>query len=187
MLLDITGTGFALTDAVHGVPFRWGPKRTLYQTAWTLAGANGNAWLALDRDGDGRIDDSSELFGNFTPQPSPSNGDPNNGFNALAVFDDPRFGGNGNGRLDPGDAAFARLRLWQDRNHNGISEPEELMSLAEAGIGGISLSYTISERTDQYGNHFRYRGRVFDLKGSAVGEIVWDVILRTTPLPTSSN
>jgi hypothetical protein len=175
-VIDVNGSGISLTDAEHGVLFRWGD--TALRTAWTLPGSD-NAWLALDRNGDGLIDNASELFGNFTPQPPPPPAVGKNGFNALRVFDDPRYGGNGDGILDRRDAAYARLRLWQDKNHNGISEPDELFSLEDVGVGGISLQYETSERTDEYGNHFRYRAKIYNLKGFHEGQWAWDVVLRT--------
>ena len=67
-----------------------------------------NAWLALDRNGNGVIDDMEELFGDLTPQPSGPN---RNGYKALAVFDDPRKGGNGDGRIDRADSIYPRLRV----------------------------------------------------------------------------
>ena len=53
-----------------------------------------------------------------------------------------------------------RLVLWRDLNHNGISEPDELQSLSEAGLEAIGTDYKNTKRVDKNGNEFRQRGRV---------------------------
>lgn len=156
IIIDTSGAGFHLTSPRDGVMFDIGGDGQPIQVAWTAPGS-ANAFLALDRNGDGKIDSGTELFGNYTQQPSSPNP---NGFVALAQFDKPENGGNGDGIINSSDAVYSSLLLWIDENHDGVSQPSDLHTLPELGTYSLSLDYQAYQRVDQFGNQFRYRSAV---------------------------
>ncbi|MGI9105597.1 MAG: hypothetical protein ACR2G4_05040 [Pyrinomonadaceae bacterium] len=173
IVVDVEGNGFNLTNAQGGVAFDITSDGHKERIAWT-APASDDAWLALDRNANGTIELGAELFGNYTPQPLSENP---HGFLALAEFDQQRDGGNGDGVIDSNDEVFERLRLWQDRNHNGISEADELKTLPELGLVSIDLDYKESRKTDEHGNQFRYRAKIRAARGTNITRWAWDVFL----------
>jgi hypothetical protein len=177
ILVDVDGSGFRLTDPGGGVWFDFFGTGNLIRLSWTSQNST-NAWLALDRNNNGRIDSARELFGNLTAQPVLIE---RNGFIALAEYDKPELGGNNDGLITNADSIFSSLRLWQDKNHNGISEPNELHALPKLGIATLECSYKESKRIDEYGNQFRYRGKVKDTHDSQSGRWAWDVFLKSAP------
>ncbi|HZU31903.1 MAG TPA: hypothetical protein VFB79_12360 [Candidatus Angelobacter sp.] len=171
IIVDVDGSGFNLTDAAHGVRFDIFGDGTPVQVAWTAKGST-NAFLVLDKNNSGSIESGVELFGNITPQAASS---APNGFLALAEFDKPENGGNGDGVIDARDAIFLKLRLWQDINHNGISEPNELHTLTELGVYSISLNFHFSNRVDAFGNQFEFRAKVADQANKDGARWAWDI------------
>lgn len=176
ILIDTTGEGIRLTSAANGVNFDMRGDGHPVRLGWTAPGSH-TAFLALPG-ANGIVNNGTQLFGNFTPQPASSTP---NGFAALAVYDQRDHGGNSDGIIDQNDLIFTSLRLWTDANHDGVCQPEELHTLPELGVFSLSLKYAFSGRTDLFGNRFRFQAKVNpDSKGeSDVGRKAYDVFFVT--------
>ena len=148
IIVDTSREGYQLTSVNGGVLFDLDGDGQLEQVSWTQRHAE-NAFLAFDRNGNGTIDNGTELFGDHTPVSASGRTAPN-GFEALRFFETSL-----DGQLTPRDGSYERLLLWTDRNHNGISEPDELQCLADAGVAAIDLNYKTVRRVDRFGNEFR--------------------------------
>jgi len=159
IVIDTAGDGYHLTSLENGVRFDLDGDGVPERVAWTRAGSD-DAFLALDRNNNGRIDDGTELFGNYTPVRAGSTVTAANGFEALKFLESPLNGPIGmvDGIIDARDPAWSRLLLWRDLNHNGISEPDELQSVAAAGLAAIDTDYKPRKKVDRFGNEFRQAG-----------------------------
>ncbi|GHU41441.1 hypothetical protein AGMMS50289_04600 [Betaproteobacteria bacterium] len=102
---DLTGNGFAT------------------HTSWL---DKEDGFLVLDANGDGKVNNINELFGNLQQT----------GYEELATLDV-----NGDGVIDTNDAAFAALKVWQDKNGDGVTQTGELRTLQQVGIASINLAY----------------------------------------------
>jgi hypothetical protein len=164
-----------LTSAEDGVRFDLNANGRAEPIAWTEADAP-VGFLALDRNNNGAIDDGSELFGNYTPLRDGTLA--LNGFEALKDFDRLPGPGRDDGRIDARDAVYAQLRVWLDRNHNGISEPDELLPLSTAGVTRIFTGYREMRRVDRHGNQYRYVGlATIERNGRELPRLIFDVFL----------
>ncbi len=171
LVLDLDGNGIELTRLSEGVEFDLLANGSPVRTAWVGAG---DALLVLDRNGNGLVDDASELFGNRTDRRSHTDG-----FAALAELD-----ANADGIIDPRDPAFTALRVWADEGRDGIGTRNEWRTLAQAGVASLSLearSVSGLDAFDGKGNRIPLRAGFTRTDGSG-GELV-DAVFRYEPRP----
>nr|WP_283815768.1 VWA domain-containing protein [Bradyrhizobium lablabi] len=176
IVLDLGQQGVQLAGVDQGVSFDINGDGAKDQVAWTAHGQDGI--LALDVDGSGKIENGNELFtttfagGHFA-----------DGIAALASLDS-----NHDGIISSDDQAFDKLVVWQDANHNGVSDQGELSKLSDLGIKSIDLAATASTDTingqavDAHGSFTYTNGS----KGSFV-EVNFDTIEGTKPTTAAGN
>ena len=157
VLLDLARDGYLLSSAEPAVHFDVDADGTPDSTAWTRRGGD-EGFLAMDRNGNGAIDDGTELFGFATPMADGQSA--LNGYRALAELDDPALGGNADRKIDAADARFSELLVWIDRDRDGRSRPSEIHTLASEGIMELGYEYVATNLTDPFGNLFEYRSDV---------------------------
>ncbi len=164
VILSVEDSHYELTDTKSGVEFDLNGDGEAEQIPWT-AGED-DAFLVLDRNGNGSIDDGSELFSHISPQ-QPSRTP--NGFRALRMFDDPLNGGNDDGRVSAKDEIYGSLQLWLDADRDGNTDAGELVSLSSVGLTEIELDYTDDlAHDDEHGNTFRYSAPAHFADGRSV-------------------
>jgi hypothetical protein len=124
IMFDLDNDGYELSSYTNGANFDITGSGKAVNTAFVNGG---DAFLAIDRNGNGQIDSGKELFGD-------QNGAAN-GFEELRKLDS-----NKDGKIDSADADFKKLWLFKD-NGDGKTGEGELISLKDAGIVEISLDY----------------------------------------------
>lgn len=172
LVVDLDGDGLRLAGPEDPVRFDLTADGVPELITWTAAGRN-EGFLAIDLNGNGRIDSGRELFGSQTVLPLTGAVGGSHGFRPLADYDSKTLGGNENSVIDPDDPVFSQLRIWIDRNHNGISEPGELSSLPAAGIRTIEYGYGFMGSRDEHGNVLWLEGQAWSDRGETK---IYDVI-----------
>jgi len=148
LILDLNGDGIRTTGLDDPVHFWIDLNGRTETTAWTNP-ATEEAFLWTDLNHD-HLAQVTELFGS---RMRASHGDYHaNGFEALDTYDRPELGGNGDGRITQSDSIWARLKLWVDRNHDGISQPTEISVLSSHRIVALNLHHSDGDTYDEYGN-----------------------------------
>ncbi len=148
LVVDLDGDGIETVGLAAGIRSDHDGDGVLSRTGWV---GPDDALLVRDRDGDGKITTGAELFGDFTPLADGKLA--NNGFQALSDLD-----ANGDGVVDANDPAFNELKLWRDRNQDGVSQADELIALSEAGIASLSTSGTLKNQALGNGNRLARKG-----------------------------
>ena len=158
LTLDLDGDGIeAIASNGHkGALFDHDKDGIRTATGWV---GKDDGFLVYDRNGDGVVNNGSELFGDNTLL---KNGErAANGYQALKELDD-----NGDGKVDAADNAFAHLRVWRDLNQDGISQEGELLTLNEAKVKALNLANQSSNRDLGNGNSLAEEGTYTDSDGN---------------------
>ena len=134
LALDLNGDGLINTVGTDkGILFDHNGDGIKTGTGWLQGGSNSDGLLVWDKNGNGKIDNGTELFGvDFVK----ANGNKaTSGFDALADLDT-----NKDGIFDNKDNKFNKIKVWQDKNQDGISQTAELKTLSHYGIKSIKLN-----------------------------------------------
>lgn len=155
LILDLDGDGVEIIDISKGVRFDLDADGKLDNTTWVNSD---DGLLVRDINKDGLINDAKEIFGSQTIKNDGTRA--NDGFEALRELDD-----NKDGIFDQQDRSFTELKVWQDINSDGISQENELKTLAEIGLDSINLDATVTS-VDSQGNTSGLTSTWIDLSGN---------------------
>ncbi|UBQ55849.1 calcium-binding protein [Alysiella filiformis] len=158
LALDLDGNGIQTTATAgfSGSLFDHNKDGIRTATGWV---ASGDGLLVRDLNGNGIIDNGGELFGENTLLADGTLAQ--HGYAALAELDS-----NADGVVDANDAAFATLRVWQDKNQDGISQADELHTLADLGIQSLNTAYEDVNQDLGNGNSIAQLGSYTKTDGS---------------------
>ncbi|MDP9191197.1 MAG: hypothetical protein M3P06_05790 [Acidobacteriota bacterium] len=148
LILDLNNDGIHTTGLDDPVNFWIDREGRSLTTAWTDPDTEeAFLWMDLNHDHMAHV---TELFG--SRMYAPDGVYHANGFAALVKYDRPQFGGDADGQITHKDWVWHRLRLWVDRNHDGVSQPKEISLPVTHRIVALNLAYVAGETYDEYGN-----------------------------------
>ena len=154
IVIDLGNNGIRLGAAGVGVYFDVNADGARDHVQWVRPGGD-EAFLALDRSGNGLVDNGAELFGVGTPLTLEGRNAPN-GFVGLAQYDARQLGGNDDGLITEADAIWPQLRLWLDSNADGRATRDEMRTLRGAGISALETIPRVRKYFDEAGNAIPY-------------------------------
>ena len=154
IVIDLGNNGINLGPAGVGVYFDVNADGVRDHVQWVRRGGD-EGFLALDRSGNGLIDDGAELFGVGTPLVLEGRNAPN-GFVGLAQYDSRQLGGNDDGLITEADAIWPQLRIWVDGNADGVSTADEMRSLKSFGLTALETIPKMRKYIDAAGNVIPY-------------------------------
>ncbi len=164
IILDLNGDGIKTTGIASWRYFDHDQSGFAEQTGWV---DKNDGILALDLNGNGKIDDGREIFGNNTLLPDGTLAP--HGYAALAQYDD-----NHDGKIDSHDEIWEKLRVWRDKNEDAKTGKNELHTLDELGIAAINLNAEEVSETDEAGNRVTHRATVTKTDGTTMASAdVW--------------
>ena len=164
LIIDLDRDGVETTTLENGTYFDHDNNGFAEKTAWV---GKDDGLLVRDINGNGQIDDGTELFGNNSVLSSGEKAA--NGFEALKDLDS-----NNDGQFNSSDTAWNDVKVWKDTNQNGQVDEGELLTLEQAGVESINLDYENSNAEDVNGNTIGQTG-TFERENGTNGTIrdIW--------------
>ena len=160
LVLDLDGDGIETVGSSDKIYFDSNGDRIKTVTGWV---ARDDGFLVMDRNGNGVIDNGTELFGNSTQLDSGNNAI--DGFAALAEQDT-----NHDGVVDKNDANWDQLKVWRDLNQDGVSQANELFTLDQLGIASLNVGHRNNTQSLANGNQIASTG-TFNKTDGTVGNM----------------
>lgn len=150
LAIELYGEELLTTSVEDGVSFDMDGDGMAEQTAWLK---KGSGFLVWDKNGDGMVNDGTEMFGEATVMSDGKRAE--NGVEALKDLDS-----DNNNIINQYDELWGELRIWHDENSNGKTEEGELSLLSDWDIQSISLDFAEINLKDEADNKILFESEV---------------------------